>query len=84
MIPHAENKNLFQCHSLHHKSLLDFPGNKPAFCVDKPSTKRVRYGTACVTVKRKLILLFNLTLDHEDARRSGSTATHILTRAIRR
>jgi len=84
MIPDAETKNLSQCHSLHHKSLVDFSGNKPAVCVDKPSTNRIRNGTVCVTVKSKFIHVFNLTLDHEDARRTGGTAPHILIRTLSR
>jgi hypothetical protein len=53
---------------------LDFPGNKPVFCVDKFSTNCLRDGTVCVTVASKFIPVFNLPVDHKGARGAGSTA----------
>jgi hypothetical protein len=44
--PKSSGKNLSQCHFVHHKSHMDWPGRVPGLCSERPGTNDLSHGTA--------------------------------------
>jgi hypothetical protein len=44
--PKNSEKNLSQCHFVHHKSLMEDPGANPGLFNERPATNRLSHGTA--------------------------------------